>query len=610
MAEAMRSESGPGGGRARRLRRGTSRLLWGVILSAALLWAAAPLRVQAAEVAADDSILDIIGASEAAGPMSSWAVAMLSAPESPVVSPFRVGDADARRQLVDGSADVIVTGVPFTEAELDDLEDTGRSVIAAPVQGAGMTLLASGPFPSGIDLCDLIEQSPEEDPLNEFPPDCLNARDYVGDLKLTSKDVADVFLETVDRLWLNTEFLSILTGGDPNVSIVTPPRSAQPVMRSDAGMPNLALQTYIRATQPTMWSAAFADRFPPQPETAPAEEWVFPRAPSRNGLTEAVGTIRLWRSASAASTDSARGGAMTMTTPLEGIGVIIAEAEEPEFDLTGNRNQRTPLYLAQLRNGAGEFVVATPDAITTALDAGGGQPFFGLTENVPGAWPLSWVNTMYVPDSGLTGVETNAVAAMIRWQSTVGRAGAGTLGDGRLPEPLVEQALAAADEVVESNCESAGLKTVSTDDPTRFAPQGTLTELGELIWCDTPVGGSGGTPNRPTTVDPIAAARAEVAVANGTSTPAALGSSSLSPIGATGSGSAGAAGSAAAAGSPDAAAGSLGAAAGATKIAYPMPLELPGKDPYDFDRLSTLALGGLMFIGGRWLLRRWGVLSA
>jgi len=584
--------------------------VWGVILSAALLWAVAPLRVQAAEVEPDDSILDIIGVSEAAGPMASLAVAMLSAPESPVVSPFRVGDAEARRQLISGSADVIVTGAPFTEAELADLADTGRGVIAAPVQGVGMSLLASGPFPNGIDLCDLVEQSPEEDPFNEFEPDCLNSRDYVGDLKLTSKDVADVFLETIDRLWLNPEFVSLLTGGDPNVSIVTPSRSAQPVMRSDAGMPNLALQTYMKATQPAMWSAAFANRFPPQPETDPAEGWVFSGAPSRNGLTEAVGTVRLWRSASAASSESARGGAMTMTTPLDGIGAIIAEAEEPEFDLTGNRNQRTPLYLAQLRNGAGEFVAATPNAITTALEAGGGRPFFGLAENVPGAWPLSWVNTMYVPTSGLTGAETNAVAAMIRWQSTVGRAGAGTLGDGRLPEPLVEQALAAADEVVESNCGSAGLKTVTTDDPTRFAPQGTLAELGELVWCNTPVGASAATPNRPGNVDPIAAASAGVAAANRTSAPGALGSSSLSPIGATGSGTSGSAGTTGSVGSDAAGSVDAAAAAAAAQIAYPMPLELPGEDPYDFDRLSTLALGGLMFIGGRWLLRRWGVVSA
>ena len=61
--------------------------------------------------------------------------------------------------------------------------------------------------------------------------------------------------------------------------------------------------------------------------------------------------------------------------------------------------------------------------------------------------------------------------------------------------------------------------------------------------------------------------------------------------------------------SADTATGGIAATLPPVKVARIMPLPLPGSDPR-FDRLATLALGGLMFLGVRALMRRSGLISA
>ncbi len=592
-------------GRERHRRSPWSRLAWGALIGVSLLWGVAPLRAQAAGQQQDEpAILDVVGAPEALGPMSSWAVAMLSAPDAPVISPFSVGDQEARQQLISGAADVVVSGVPFTEAELDEMASTGREVIAAPMQAVGASFFMSGPFPTGIDLCTVVVS--EDDP--ELT-DCVDPRDHIGPLRLTSKNVADAYLQTGDRVWMDPEFVSLLADGDPSTGIVPVPLQVSPVTRSDRGMPNVAVQEYISRTQPSIWTSAFSARFPPLDPVGPAEHWVFPGAPERNLQGTAVGTVRLWLTASGSSNEAARGGAVTLSTPLEALAAMQAEIDEPPFDANGSPNVRTELYLAQLRNGAGEWVGVTPESITTAMEAGGGTPLYGLTENVPGAWPITWVNSMYVPSSGLTAAEANAIAAVIRWQATAGRAGAHLLGDGQLPQALVDQALAAADEVVASNCDAAGVDLVRTDDPAPYAPPGSLTELGELVWCEVPLDDPSTTTT--TLMLPGGTVNAISTAASGYTSGGGGGGSSLSPssrsnLSPIGPSSPGGASDVPGGGtSTEVAAAQMTAA----DVRYSMPLALPGPDPYDFDRLATMAMGGLAFLGGRWLLRRWGVVS-
>ena len=573
-------------------------------------WAVAPFIAGAQTDSAEPTELRIANTHESLAAASTWLGAVKNIPGSTTARQTSGGDAQSKERLITGGADIAVSGTPFTEAERKALEATGRSVIEAPVQAVGMSFLVSGPRPQGIQLCEFVEQSPEDDPNNELPPDCFPVRDFEGPLRLTSANLADVFLESAVNNWQDPEFLSLLAEFPPGgLSMVSPIRPASPVLRGDAGMANLALGTYLRTTEPAKWSTRSSSLFL-NPEPEPNATWPFDRAPARLGMPDAVGVVRRWGTASAAVDSPAEAGAMTMATPLAAAEAIRAEAEEPPFDATGEANLKTDLYVAQLKNGAGEWLSPTPAGITSALAAGAGAPLFAVTQNVPGAWPLSWSNSIYAPDSGLTGVEANTVAAIIRWQSTVGRQRSAELVEGQLPDVLVAQALAAADKIVSSNCTAAGLKTVLTSDVERFAPAGTLADLGETLWCDTPLDGSPVVDEGPA-VDPftgvvvpvVAGVSATSGSTSGTNSPLSASSATPSSASAT-------AGSADfSAESADTATGGIAATLPPVTVARIMPLPLPGSDPR-FDRLATLALGGLMFLGVRALMRRSGLISA
>ena len=573
-------------------------------------WAVAPFIAGAQTDSAEPTELRIANTHESLAAASTWLGAVKNIPGSTTARQTSGGDAQSKERLITGGADIAVSGTPFTEAERKALEATGRSVIEAPVQAVGMSFLVSGPRPQGIQLCEFVEQSPEDDPNNELPPDCFPVRDFEGPLRLTSANLADVFLESAVNNWQDPEFLSLLAEFPPGgLSMVSPIRPASPVLRGDAGMANLALGTYLRTTEPAKWSTRSSSLFL-NPEPEPNATWPFDRAPSRLGMPDAVGVVRRWGTASAAVDSPAEAGAMTMATPLAAAEAIRFEAEEPPFDATGEANLKTDLYVAQLKNGAGEWLSPTPAGITSALAAGAGAPLFAVTQNVPGAWPLSWSNSIYAPDSGLTGVEANTVAAIIRWQSTVGRQRSAELVEGQLPDVLVAQALAAADKIVSSNCTAAGLKTVLTSDVERFAPAGTLADLGETLWCDTPLDGSAVVDEGPA-VDPFTGAVVPVVAGVSASSGSTSGTSRpLSASSATPSSASATAGSADfSTESADTATGGIAATLPAVTVARIMPLPLPGSDPR-FDRLATLALGGLMFLGVRALMRRSGLISA
>ena len=580
-------------------------------------WAVAPFIAGAQTDSAEPTELRIANTHESLAAASTWLGAVKNIPGSTTARQTSGGDAQSKERLITGGADIAVSGTPFTEAERKALEATGRSVIEAPVQAVGMSFLVSGPRPQGIQLCEFVEQSPEDDPNNELPPDCFPVRDFEGPLRLTSANLADVFLESAVNNWQDPEFLSLLAEFPPGgLSMVSPIRPASPVLRGDAGMANLALGSFLRTTQPVKWSARSSSLFL-NPEPEPNATWPFDRAPARLGMPDAVGVVRRWGTASAAVDSPAESGAMTMATPLAAAEAIRAEAEEPPFDAAGEANLKTDLYVAQLKNGAGEWLSPTPAGITSALAAGAGAPLFAVTQNVPGAWPLSWSNSIYAPDSGLTGVEANTVAAIIRWQSTVGRQRSAELSEGQLPDVLVAQALAAADKIVSSNCTAAGLKTVLTSDVERFAPAGTLADLGKTLWCDTPLEGSPVVDEGPA-MDPFTGAvdaltGAIVPVVAGVSATSGSTSGTNSPLSAssaTPSSASATAGSADfSAESADTATGGIAATLPPVTVARIMPLPLPGSDPR-FDRLATLALGGLMFLGVRALMRRSGLISA
>ncbi len=49
-------------------------------------------------------------------------------------------------------------------------------------------------------------------------------------------------------------------------------------------------------------------------------------------------------------------------------------------------------------------------------------PLYALTNKVPGAYPLVWVDHLYAPAHGLSIEKTEALAAVIRYLATAGQA--------------------------------------------------------------------------------------------------------------------------------------------------------------------------------------------
>ena len=244
-------------------------------------------------------------------------------------------------------------------------------------------------------------------------------------------------------------------------------------MRTDPDAANLYLQQYLKATQPDGWSQQLA-AVPLPTDSAPSEKWLFYNTKKRPGEDGVTSTLSEYLDP--ASDSAPEGGVIAAVSPLSVKGAIDQQVGKPDVN-------RLNIYQVQLRNGSGEWVSATPASITAGLAAGAGSPLGGATSAATGAWPLTWVNHLYAPSSGLSPDQANSLATIIRWQATVGAAGSALLLDGRLPDTLLHQALTAADQLVQSNCTAAKGTVVTSTDPGPFAPAGTLTGIGPMKLC-------------------------------------------------------------------------------------------------------------------------------
>jgi hypothetical protein len=86
------------------------------------------------------------------------------------------------------------------------------------------------------------------------------------------------------------------------------------------------------------------------------------------------------------------------------------------------------------------------------------------------AYPLTYVDDLYAPAQGLSADKAEATATVIRYLATAGQDAMAAQGDGRLSPPLVAQALAAANQVIASNCTQPGEQVAINGDVGRYAP--------------------------------------------------------------------------------------------------------------------------------------------
>jgi hypothetical protein len=138
-----------------------------------------------------------------------------------------------------------------------------------------------------------------------------------------------------------------------------------------------------------------------------------------------------------------------------------------------------------MQNANKDWVAPNPASINAAVDAGGDQPLYALTNKVPNAYPLVWVDKMYVKASGLSAEKTEALATIIRYVAVAGQSVMAQHNDGQLSPALVKEALAAADQVEKSNCKGSDRVLVQSTDPGRYAPNiDAMKSIGTMYHCN------------------------------------------------------------------------------------------------------------------------------
>jgi hypothetical protein len=140
---------------------------------------------------------------------------------------------------------------------------------------------------------------------------------------------------------------------------------------------------------------------------------------------------------------------------------------------------------AYMQNAHGDWVAPNPASIDAAVNAGGDQPLYALTNSVSGAYPLVWTDQMYVRASGLSTEKTEALATIMRYVAVAGQAVMAKHNDGQLSDAQVKEALAAADQVEKGNCKGSDRVLVQNSDPGRYAPNiPEMQGIGKMYHCN------------------------------------------------------------------------------------------------------------------------------
>jgi hypothetical protein len=506
------------------------------------------------------------------------------------------GGYTGRQDFVAGNLDYVISGVPFQPSELATLKGGAAAIIDAPVMVSALGLLLRPPhltngITSGFGLirtgCD--PNNPPDVVPPPFDSSCLDRVPYTGPVNLPAENAAAMLLgvrgngSVALNEWDNPAIvaafgLSLAQGSDFVPPAFVPVAIPDVYLRSDPSETDYYAQQFVQVAAPTIWAAAQADThatFGAVTERLPAVLSVQ----SRPGVDSQVDTF---------------GSVGTGT----GEGEIVP-VPPWTLDFVTTSNPGVPVEWVQLQNASGQWEMPTPTSIDAAVDAGGDSPLYALTNPVSGAYPLVWVDHLYAPAHGLSMAKTEALATVIRYLATAGQAATTPVGDGQLSAPLVQQALAAANQLVLSNCVGSGEMVQTSSDPGVYAPAALATQnLGPMLHC---VAVPPPTATSTTTVAPGTATTFATIPAT-----ASTGSSDLFSGGASSAGSTPASGSTGQAppetpltNNPPAKTPSSGAV-----LVASLPLPMPATGAGEFDRLTAFVLGAALYLLAKPPIRR------
>ena len=132
--------------------------------------------------------------------MTPWQNAMNGAKVSVDLRYTPHGTLLGREDFLDGNADFVMSGTPFTADELAKLKNGAKDLIDVPIQVSSMGMLLARPFPNGfvsqVLVCD------PDDPNTPDPTACFQRTKYSGDsrpefmgmLKVPASNLASMLL--------------------------------------------------------------------------------------------------------------------------------------------------------------------------------------------------------------------------------------------------------------------------------------------------------------------------------------------------------------------------------------------------------------------------------
>ncbi len=569
------------------------------------------------------------------------------------ISISRSGSGLARERLLTALGDgaftgaedrAIVSGSPFTADELAGL--SGVKLVGVPVHAVGSAILLSGPGTGNGQPAGFVTQF--IDPLLGFPDGTVEVDKLDGphptdastlQFKMPWPALANQVLEVGDTTWtgmpgllaswgyaIGDDGLWRKPGSDRYLALDAAPLFSP---RFEPSSMNLYVQEALATVAPTIWRQKFAGADPNAKVPAPSERFL---GGSRSSV-RSRGMGELVRILGDPGYLRPGGGQPTNGTLVSAPMWITKMVHDAYPDVAGVRALQ--LSVAELQNGAGQWTVPTSDSITKAIAAGGEQPLYALTNKVPDAYPLSWVESMYLPSKGLGIDEVNGLSAYARLLVTDGQTVVKGDGDGVLTSALVNKALTAINDAVTSNCTAADGVPVTQKESPYYPPAAEAPKMAALsaqVVCGTKVAiatttttsttaatttttAATTTTTRATTTTVAttsATVRAATQGSTARTTPAARSTPSASPTVPTATTAAGgpttvaSTTTVAAVPAPTTSPPTNGPAAPETAVVRTvLPLGLPAASLGGFDRFLTMAMGGaLLLLVRRALLTR------
>jgi hypothetical protein len=393
-----------------------------------------------------------------------WQNNLLEADQPVDVQYFNRGTKDGRDGLLRGSTDFTISGVPFTTAELAARPAGAGEIIDVPIALTALSVVSTTPIGGGWQTYIPPPASANCESDDPDPVLCLpQIGQYTGPIRLAASPLSAIMLRLPPEFerngfayWSSPD--TIAAFGTSTLAIMN--GIARPIFvnRTEGSAQNVAIQVYGKAMSPNVW--AMKKREDTSHNWEAVSELLSPKMLTRYGLDTAVGITAIYGTPPGGGSQSADWAANMTVLPSTQFARLLED-----YPLAGFRQ-------VEVQNQHGDWLLPNTASIGAAF-AAGSSPSHAATNDVPGAYPLTYLSKLYTIAGALTPDEANALAAMVRYIATDGQDDAIALGGAALTSALRTEALAAANEIIVKNCgvgASAATHEVITSGPSEFEP--------------------------------------------------------------------------------------------------------------------------------------------